>query len=130
MVKYREILRLTAMGVSQNSIALSYGCAQSIVSELFRQRRIEAYCPGPLDHPFGGVPVTYRRSCDLADGITQGMEPGYLPVSRHDHDRYLLPWNGKGRHGRLCHAIPDSKKEQDAAHRLRGRTMGMYDGAA
>ena len=39
MVKYREILRLTAMGVSQNSIAYSCGCAQSTVSDVLRAAR-------------------------------------------------------------------------------------------
>ena len=65
--------------------------AERGVPELLRQRPFEARCLGPLDHPFDGVPVTSRRGCDLADGITQGMEPEYLPVSRHGHDRYLLP---------------------------------------
>ena len=39
MVKYREILRLAAMGVSQNSIAFSCGCAQSTVSDVLRAAR-------------------------------------------------------------------------------------------
>lgn len=36
MVKYREILRLIAMGVSQESVAFSCGCAQSTVSDVIR----------------------------------------------------------------------------------------------
>ena len=39
MVKYREILRLAAMGVSQNGIAFSCGCAQSTVSDVLRTAR-------------------------------------------------------------------------------------------
>ena len=39
MVKYREILRLAAMGVSQNSIAFSCGCAQTTVSDVLRAAR-------------------------------------------------------------------------------------------
>jgi hypothetical protein len=39
MVKYREILRLAAMGVSQNGIAFSCGCAQSTVSDVLRAAR-------------------------------------------------------------------------------------------
>lgn len=39
MVKYREILRLTAMGVSQESVAYSCGCAQSTVSDVIRAAR-------------------------------------------------------------------------------------------
>lgn len=39
MVKYREILRLIAMGVSQESVAFSCGCAQSTVSDVIRAAR-------------------------------------------------------------------------------------------
>ena len=39
MVKYREILRLAAMGVSQRSIAYSCGCGQSTVSDVLRAAR-------------------------------------------------------------------------------------------
>lgn len=39
MVKYREILRLAAMGVSQDGIAFSCGCAQSTVSDVLRAAR-------------------------------------------------------------------------------------------
>lgn len=39
MVKYGEILRLAAMGASQNSIAFSCGCAQSTVSDVLRAAR-------------------------------------------------------------------------------------------
>lgn len=31
MVKYREILRLRAMGVSQRNVAISYGCSPTTV---------------------------------------------------------------------------------------------------
>ena len=47
MVKYREILRLAAMGVSQNSIAFSCGCAQSTVSDVLRAARVHQL-PWPL----------------------------------------------------------------------------------
>lgn len=47
MVKYREILRLAAMGVSQNSIAFSCGCAQSTVSDVLRAARARKV-PWPL----------------------------------------------------------------------------------
>lgn len=40
MVKYREILRLAAMGVSQDSIAFSCGCAQSTVSDVLRAAKV------------------------------------------------------------------------------------------
>ncbi len=39
MAKYGEILRLAAMGVGQNSIAFSCGCAQSTVSDVLRAAR-------------------------------------------------------------------------------------------
>ncbi len=39
MVKHREILRLAAMGVRQNSIAFSCGCAQSTASDVLRAAR-------------------------------------------------------------------------------------------
>lgn len=39
MIKYREILRLAALGVSQESVAFSCGCAQSTVSDVIRAAR-------------------------------------------------------------------------------------------
>ena len=36
MVKYREILRLTAMGISQRNVAFSVGCAASTVQDVLR----------------------------------------------------------------------------------------------
>lgn len=36
MVKYREILRLTAMGISQRNVAFSVGCAPSTVQDVLR----------------------------------------------------------------------------------------------
>ena len=39
MVKYREIIRLAAMGVSQRGIAYSCGCGQSTVSDVLRAAR-------------------------------------------------------------------------------------------
>lgn len=52
MVKYREILRLAAMGVSQNSIAFSCGCAQSVVSDVLcavRARKVPRPLPEEMD---------------------------------------------------------------------------------
>jgi len=39
MVKYREILRLRAMGVSQQNTAHSCGCAASTVQEVEKRAR-------------------------------------------------------------------------------------------
>ena len=36
MVRYREILRLTAMGISQRNVAFSVGCAASTVQDVLR----------------------------------------------------------------------------------------------
>jgi transposase len=39
MVRYREILRLTAMGISQRNVAFSVGCAASTVQDVLRAAR-------------------------------------------------------------------------------------------
>lgn len=39
MVRYREIARLTAKGLSQRAVAASVGCARSTVSEVRRRGR-------------------------------------------------------------------------------------------
>ena len=37
MIRYREILRLTALGISQRSIAGSVGCSKTTVQEVQRK---------------------------------------------------------------------------------------------
>ena len=59
MVKYREILRLAAMGVSQNSIAFSCGCAQSTVSDVLRAARAHGLA-WPLPEEMGDTAIRER----------------------------------------------------------------------
>lgn len=48
MIKYREILRLSSLGVSQRNIALSCGCARSTVqSTLIRAKNNNLEWPLP-----------------------------------------------------------------------------------
>jgi len=47
MVKYREIIRLSAAGISQQNIAFSCGCAQSTV-QVIQKRAKELYLEWPL----------------------------------------------------------------------------------
>ena len=52
MVKYREILRLTAMGISQRNVAFSVGCAASTVQDVLRAARAAGLgwpLPGEMD---------------------------------------------------------------------------------
>ena len=50
MVRYREILRLTAMGISQRNVAFSVGCAASTVQDVLRAaRKVGLEWPLPED---------------------------------------------------------------------------------
>jgi transposase len=54
MVKYREILRLTAMGISQRNVAFSVGCAPSTVQDVLRAAKavgLEWPLPEEMDDP-------------------------------------------------------------------------------
>lgn len=57
MIAYKEILRLTAMGISQRGIAASAGCSKATVLEV--QRRVVAagleLAPGFLPHVEQGI---------------------------------------------------------------------------
>ena len=72
MVKYREILRLAAMGVSQDGIAYSCGCAQSTVSDVLRAARAHGMAwPLPEDMDDATIrsviyPKRTRKSQDRA----------------------------------------------------------------
>lgn len=72
MVKYREILRLTRLGISQRNIAFSCGCATSTVQavqQAARAKRLEWPLPEEMDdaaiyRPL--YPPRDRRSPDKA----------------------------------------------------------------
>ena len=52
MVKYREILRLTYLGISQENIAFSCGCARStvqLIQKLAKSKGLEWPLPGEMD---------------------------------------------------------------------------------
>lgn len=73
MVKCREILRLTAMGVSQESVACSCGCAQSTVSDVIRAARARKLSR-PLPEEMDGAairavvyPKRSRKATDKAE---------------------------------------------------------------
>jgi hypothetical protein len=57
LIAYKEILRLTAMGISQRGIAASAGCSKATVLEV--QRRVVAagleLAPGFLPHVEQGI---------------------------------------------------------------------------
>jgi len=97
MVKYREILRLAAMGVSQNSIAFSCGCAQSTVSDVLRAARAHQLSwPLPedlpvLDHflllfsrwpraPFAPIEVLLEKEAPLAGRVAIFLVGVYQPI--------------------------------------------------
>lgn len=59
MIRYREILRLTALGISQRSIAGSVGCSKTTVQEVQRKaatRRLE----WPLSDEMGDEAIRAR----------------------------------------------------------------------
>ena len=66
MVKYREILRLAAMGVSQDGIAYSCGCAQSTVSDVLRAARAHGMA-WPLPEDMDDLATAYARANNLRD---------------------------------------------------------------
>lgn len=64
MVKYREILRLTHLGISQENIAFSCGCARSTV-QLIQKLGAERGLAWPLPDEMDDAAirkVLYRRS--------------------------------------------------------------------
>jgi len=73
MVKYREIIRLAAMGVSQRGIAYSCGCGQSTVSDVLRAARahgVEWPLPEEMDDAairLAIYPEASRKAQDKAD---------------------------------------------------------------
>lgn len=88
MVKYREILRLVALGVSQESVAFPCGCAQSTVwtsSARHARRAASSRCRRRWTMWRSGPSSTPRRaaspskSCDRLRECVQGVG-----APRHD----------------------------------------------
>lgn len=95
MAKYGEILRLAAMGVGQNSIAFSCGCAQSTVSDVLRAaraHRLSRPLPEEMDdaairavvYPKGSRKSRGRAAIDHESVASELMRRG-MTMS--------LPWN-------------------------------------
>ncbi|MFR3452472.1 MAG: hypothetical protein ACLTSX_13855 [Collinsella sp.] len=64
MVKYREILRLTYLGISQENIAFSCGCARStvqLIQKLAKSKGLEWPLPGEMDDAAIVEPCSTRR---------------------------------------------------------------------
>lgn len=68
MITYKEILRLTAMGISQRGIAASAGCSEATVLEV--QRRVVAagleLAPGFPPHVEQGIVHNLLRGAAFA----------------------------------------------------------------
>ena len=78
MVRYREILRLTAMGLSQRTVAASVGCACSTVSEVTR-RCASAGMAWPLPDEMDDAAIRARIYPSRSGG-----DGGRAPI---DHER-------------------------------------------
>lgn len=78
MVRYREILMLTAKGLSQRTVAASVGCARSTVSEVVA-RCASAGIAWPLPEEMNDAAIRAR----ICPSRTGG-DAGWAPI---DHER-------------------------------------------
>lgn len=78
MVKYREILRLTYLGISQENIAFSCGCARStvqLIQKLAKSKGLEWPLPGEMDDAAIRA-VLYRRRRPAMTGSSPSTTSG------------------------------------------------------
>ena len=95
MVKYREILRLIAMGVSQESVAFSCGCAQSTVSDVIRAARARGLSwplPEEMDDAAIRSVIYPKRSRKATDKAAIDFEHVARELGRRGMTLSLL-WN-------------------------------------
>ncbi len=95
MVKYREILRLIAMGVSQESVAFSCGCAQSTVSDVIRAARARGLSwplPEEMDDEAIRSVIYPKRSRKATDKAAIDFEHVARELGRRGMTLSLL-WN-------------------------------------
>lgn len=95
MIKYREILRLAALGVSQESVAFSCGCAQSTVSDVIRAARARGVAwplPEEMDDAAIRAVIYPRRSRKSADKAAIDFERVSGELGRRGMTLSLL-WN-------------------------------------
>ena len=108
MVRYREVLRLTALGISQRSIAESVGCAKSTVQEI--QRRAEALGIGwPLPEEMGDQALRAKLypPQDRSDATKAAIDHQWIQkeMGRRGVTMTLL-WNEYAEHAVLAGESP------------------------
>lgn len=95
MIKYREILRLAAMGVSQDSIAFSCGCSQSTVSDVLRvskARGVSWPLPEEMDNAAIRAVIYPKRSRKAKDKAVIDFEKISSELNKRGMTMSLL-WN-------------------------------------
>ena len=95
MVKYREILRLTAMGISQRNVAFSVGCAASTVQDVLRAaRKVGLEWPLPEDMDDSAIRSRIYPPRDRSDASKAEIDHAWVQreLSRPGVTMALL-WN-------------------------------------
>ena len=95
MVRYREILRLTAMGISQRNVAFSVGCAASTVQDVLRAaRKVGLEWPLPEDMDDSAIRSRIYPPRDRSDASKAEIDHAWVQreLSRPGVTMTLL-WN-------------------------------------
>ena len=95
MVRYREILRLTAMGISQRNVAFSVGCAASTVQDVLRAaRKVGLEWPLPEDMDDSAIRSRIYPPRDRSDASKAEIDHAWVQreLSRPGVTMALL-WN-------------------------------------
>ena len=79
MVRYREILRLTAMGISQRNVAFSVGCAPSTVQDVLRAARaVGLEWPLPEEMDDAAIRSKIYPARDRSDASKAGIDHAWV----------------------------------------------------
>lgn len=79
MVKYREILRLTSMGISQRNVAFSVGCAPSTVQDVLRAARaVGLEWPLPEEMDDSAIRSRIYPARDRSDASKAGIDHAWV----------------------------------------------------
>ena len=79
MVRYREILRLTAMGISQRNVAFSVGCAASTVQDVLRAARaVGLEWPLPEEMDDAAIRSKIYPARDRSDASKAGIDHAWV----------------------------------------------------